>query len=376
MRLAKIVALALLLTLGHLFVLKACIAWQSYPHLFWPSLVLRLLLLVIAAPPLGLEGLAALKWGIHLYRPGIFLAYYLLLFFLGSKLKNLWDAISSEPVKARRMLFAGTGVMTLGALGLAKVARDLTVVHHTLPLKELPPELANLKIVLLADLHRGPAVSQAYLLEVIELVNAQQPDIVLMPGDFVSKSKRYYPDLTEALAKLNPSVGTFATLGNHDHWEGAEEALEALAKAGVVHLQNRHLYLTPDRQIVDRAKRGLCLAGVDDYWCGSPDSEHLKDVTSNNPVILLSHNPDVCEVEKTQQHRVDFQVSGHTHGGQVVLPGLGPVATASGFGTKYLYGWNEGPNWPVYTTSGIGTSTVPVRLGTKPELVVFTLETT
>ena len=81
----------------------------------------------------------------------------------------------------------------------------------------------------------------------------------------------------------------------------------------------------------------------------------------------------MAELETEENYRVDLQVSGHTHGGQILLPGLGPVATASRFGTKYLSGWAQGPRWRVYTTVGIGTSMVPVRVGTTPEIVVFRL---
>lgn len=372
-RTVKLVIGALALALTHTWLLKLSVLLQGYLYLFWPALILRLLLLVVAAPPLGVRGLLALKVGLVIHPLLLFFCYHLLLLVTASKLRALWRVVKAPPIHSRRMLLAGSGALVLGTAGLVRTARELTIVRQSLSLKDLPQGLNGLKVALLADIHRGPATSQSYLLDVVEAVNALEPDVILMPGDFVSKSADYFADLSEGLKLLNPKIASFATLGNHDHWEGAEEAVKALEAAGVECLQNRHLYLTERRTLAKSSPSGLCLAGVDDYWCGKPDSDHLKQVAQNVPVILLSHNPDVCEVEKTQQHRVDFQVSGHTHGGQVVLPLIGPVATASHFGTKYLYGLNQGPKWPVYTTSGIGTSTIPVRVGTKPEIVLFQL---
>ena len=373
MKLRKRILLASLLAAVHLFILAGATHLQSVPLLFWPSLALRTVALVLAAPALGLRGLMVLKIGLAVPTWLCFWVSHLGLLYLMDRLRAVRKVLKSPTVRSRRVLFVGTGVALVGATGVARETTQIEVRRRNLPLKDLPPELSGLKIALLADLHRGPAVSQGFLEEVLERVNSLNPDIILMPGDFVSKSRSYFPDLEVALGRLSPNIGSFATLGNHDIWEGREEAMAALASAGVHTLQNRSLFLSPQRQLSDQPNGGLCLTGVDDLWSGEPDLKlALESVPQNIPVILLSHNPDLAESEEAKDFRVDLQVSGHTHGGQIVLPGIGALATASRYGTKYLSGWNEGPYWPVYTTVGVGTSSIPVRVGASPEIVVFT----
>lgn len=373
MKLWKRLLLASVLAAIHLLVLAGASYLQSVSLLFWPSLALRTLALVLAAPALGLRGLMDLKLGMAVPSWLCFWISDLVLLYLMDKLRAVRKVLRSPTVRSRRILFAGTGVALVGATGVARETTQIEVRQRNLPLKDLPPELSGLRIALLADLHRGPAVSQGFLEEVLERVNSLKPDIILMPGDFVSKSRSYYQDLEIALSRLSPTIGSFATLGNHDIWEGREEAMAALSSAGVHTLQNRSLFLSTQRQLSEQPNGGLCLAGVDDLWSGEPDLKlALESVPQNIPVILLSHNPDLAESDEAKDFRVDLQVSGHTHGGQIVLPGIGALATASRYGTKYLSGWNEGPYWPVYTTVGVGTSSIPVRVGASPEIVVFT----
>ena len=333
-----------------------------------------MVLLVLAAVPLGVRAFLDLHAGVVLPGPVAFFLYYIAVLALLPRIVALRRAIKAPAHIGRRSLFVGTGVLALGAVGVAESSKNLQVLNKHLPLRDLPSGFEGTKVALLADLHRGPAVGREYLEEVVARVNSLQPDIVLMPGDFVSKSSSYYPDIQRILSGLNPRIASFATLGNHDHWEGAEGALAALDGAGVLALQNRALYVGPEGRVGERPAPGaLCLAGVDDLWVGEPNIEFLADVPTDKPVILLSHHPDIAEKFKDCGHRVDVQFSGHTHGGQVVLPGVGPLATASAYGTKYVYGWAEGPSWPVFTTCGIGTSTIPVRVGTTAEIVLFEL---
>lgn len=373
MKLQKRLLLAALLATVHLLVLSGASYLQSVPLLFWPSLAIRTVALVLAAPALGLRGLIDLKIGLVVPTWFCFWGSHVVLLYLMDRARAMRRVLKSPTVRSRRVLFAGAGVALVGATGVARETTHLEIRRRRLPLKDLPAELSGLKIVLLADLHRGPAVSQGFLEEVLDRVNSLKPDIILMPGDFVSKSRSYYKDLQTALSRLSPTIGSFATLGNHDIWEGRDEAMAALSSAGIHTLQNRSVFLSPQRQLNELPNGGICLAGVDDLWSGEPDLKlALDSVPRDIPVILLSHNPDLAESEDAKDFRVDLQVSGHTHGGQIVLPGLGPVATASAHGTKYLSGWNEGPYWPVYTTVGIGTSSIPVRVGASPEIVVFT----
>jgi uncharacterized protein len=373
MKLWKRILLAALLAALHLFVLASSNYAQSISYLFWPSLVVRLLALFLAAPALAVQGLVDLKLGVVIPTWLCFLVLHLTLPYLWEKIRRAWSVLRAPTVRSRRALFVGAGVAVAGAVGVAKETTQLEIHHQELSLRDLPKELSGLRIAVLADLHRGPAVSQAFLEEIVDTVNSLQPDLILMPGDFVSRSPSYFSGLTEALVRLKPRIGSFATLGNHDIWEGRDKATASLEAAGITLLQNRSLYLNRSQKLTAEPCHGLCLAGVDDLWAGEPDLDGaLGSVPHDIPVILLSHNPDVAESETLNKYRVDVQFSGHTHGGQIVLPGLGPMATASAHGTKYVSGWAEGPQWRVFTTVGVGTSSIPVRIGASPEIVLFT----
>lgn len=372
----KLLFMAFVLALGHLLLLKAALVTQALPYLFWPSVAFRLVLLVLAGIPFALQNLLQTEWGWYPHSVIVYSAYYLSVLVLWPRFIALWKVMKAPGTTSRRAVLMGGSVVALGTAGVAQQNFHLRTLRFPLILKDLPETLCGLKVAMVADLHRGPSISQAFLEETVKLINSLQPDIVLMPGDFISKSPRFYPDIQRALSRLSPSIASFATLGNHDHWEGKEKALDCLHGAGVMTLQNRALYLNADRSVNNRGRAGdsLCLAGVDDLWEGKPHFDFLAHVPAGIPVLLMAHNPDVAEKFADCGHRVDLQLSGHTHGGQIVLPGVGALATASAYGEKYLYGWSQGPSWPVFTTCGVGTSTVPVRVGTQSEVVLFTLE--
>ena len=345
-------------------------------HLFWPGIFLRSVLLVFVAPGLALRGWADLHLG---FLPPVEVVYFLGLALVASMvagLQRLSRWIGEEPHRGRRAFLLGVATAGMGVCGLRAHGR-LESANRLWVVNDLPRDLNGLKIVLVADLHRGPVVSESYLQGVVQQVNALEPDLVVMPGDFVSKSSSYYPSLSRVLAELKPTIGSVATLGNHDHWAGAEGAAAALKQAGVRLLHNESLVVSADRRLCEQAEEGLWVVGVDDLWHGEPDLERaLQGVPASMPRLLLSHHPDLAEDEQslTSEPRIDLQLSGHTHGGQVVLPGVGAVASGSAYGLKYLSGLVQGPRWPVFVTRGVGTSIFPVRVGASPEIVCFQLE--
>jgi uncharacterized protein len=126
--------------------------------------------------------------------------------------------------------------------------------------------------------------------------------------------------------------------------------------------------------VIPRRAESLCIAGVDDLLEGSVDVESaLRGVPEETPRVMLSHNPDVAEAAELIGKRVDLMISGHTHGGQVVLPIIGNPAIPSRYGQKYAYGRVRGPVCPVIVSAGVGMSLVPVRIGVRPEVVEITL---
>lgn len=272
-------------------------------------------------------------------------------------------------------LAVGAAALSLGAYGTAIENRALEVTRLPFAIQDLPRELEGLRIAFMADLHAGPFTPNDYLAEVARQVNAMQPDLVLIPGDFVDKHGRYFDDAARMLSTLRPTLGTFGTLGNHDHWEGTALAHRKLTEAGVTLIDNDRVFLTRDRRVTKQPQAdALALAGVGDLWVDKPDlARALRDVPASMPRLLLSHNPDFAEEAPDKTARVDLMLSGHTHGGQMRVPLLGTPFLPSRYGQKYASGLVQGPAWPVYVTRGIGVAGSPVRLGVRPELTLLTL---
>jgi len=154
-------------------------------------------------------------------------------------------------------------------------------------------------------------------------------------------------------------------LGNHDHWESAPLCRSGLSAAGIEQLDNAGVWLR-------REDSRIRLCGVGDLWT---DRQHaslaIGDATERDAVIMLSHNPDFAE--NLKDRRVGLMLSGHTHGGQVFLPGYGAPIVPSRFGQKYLGGLVQGPLCQVFVSRGIGTSGPPIRFSSRPEIVHLTL---
>ena len=168
-----------------------------------------------------------------------------------------------------------------------------------------------------------------------------------------------------ASSKLKARIGRFAVLGNHDHWVSAPAVRHALAEAGIRLTDNMGFWL-------DRQGDRLRICGVGDLWTDRQDPQFaLGDATTHDAVIMLSHNPDYAET--IRDRRVGLILSGHTHGGQVVMPGFGAPIVPSRYGQKYLHGLVQGPSCQVFITRGVGTVGPPVRFLCRPEIVQITL---
>ncbi len=306
-------------------------------------------------------------------------------FLLGIAARGFWrrarPAPASVPLPARRR-FLAAGVRVLGAGAAAGLVyafaepRWFGVTRRTVVLPGLPPSLDGLRLVQLSDIHHGPWLSLGHVRDVVDACNALNPDVVLLTGDYVLHSSAYARPVVEELARLRPAIGTVGVLGNHDWSEGASVVRRAFADVGLPLIDNARRVLTPDRQLVEDAPEGLALCGVDDLWRGRPDPRRaLGGLPPDMPRLLLSHNPDVAEVAAPvfRELRVDLMISGHTHGGQVWVPGFGTPFVPSRYGQKYAQGLVQGPACPVFVCRGIGLATVPLRLGVPPEMSVLEL---
>jgi len=270
----------------------------------------------------------------------------------------------------RRKFFKIAGVTALGSVTAAGIypfleAKWCRLARRTIRLPNLPPMFRGMTLALISDVHHGPFVPLTYVRDIVQIANSLEPDLVLLTGDYVSRHPRYIEPGIEALGKLKARIGRFAVLGNHDHWESAPATRQALAEAGISLTDNTGLW-------IDRQGHRLRVCGVGDLWTDRQDSQSaLGDATTHDAVIMLSHNPDYAET--LRDRRVGLMLSGHTHGGQVVIPGFGAPIVPSRYGQKYLRGLVQGPSCQVFVTRGAGTAGPPIRFLCRPEIVQITL---
>lgn len=234
-----------------------------------------------------------------------------------------------------------------------------------LPIADLPGAWHNLRIAHLTDLHFGNRPGLDYFRHVIDVTNSLKPDIAVLTGDYSSGSHGINDDLRALIANLQTPLGTFAVMGNHDYDNGIVQTCRLLIKANV------HV-LTNERVILSRGGQSICLAGLDDLWHGTINpTAALKGLPAGMPAIVLAHNPDWAE-NVPLRLRADLMLCGHTHGGQVCLPFIGPIITANDH-RKYASGLAQGPHGHVYTSRGIGMGGRGLRFFCPPELPIVRL---
>jgi uncharacterized protein len=250
----------------------------------------------------------------------------------------------------------------------------LRVTKYDIAVRNLPVSLDGLRIAQLSDTHYGPFITLDYLKAAIVRTNRLEPDLVVLTGDYVHKTPRAIDPGVELFRALRPRLGVAAVLGNHDHWEGADEVRKAFRRIDIPIIDNSRLFLSSggiSGAIVEG--ESLCIAGVGDLWEDAVSfDDALGGISATTPRILLAHNPDTAEVLELRAHRVDLMISGHTHGGQVAFPGVGAPLVPIRH-KKYAAGLCRGPVSPVIVSCGIGMAMLPLRLGVPPEIVQITL---
>ena len=270
-------------------------------------------------------------------------------------------------------LFWGTLSLGLGNVYRFQVRREST----TLAGLQQP-----LRAVQLSDFHYGTWIGPRTVRRWVSATLAQQPDVILMTGDFLDSSLGLRPtgSLLRELSRLSAPLGVYAVFGNHDWTSLNTQATRSrfareLGDLGILVINNAGRQLRPD----------LFVTGIDDWWFGSQNEQAMMEGYTGGAVILLSHNPDYLPHVPPV---VTLTLSGHTHGGQVRVPLLGAIKRASLYGTKFLEGWVEAaPDQPNaaaptlhatpprrirgYVSHGLGVTGVPMRLGCSAELNVF-----
>lgn len=225
----------------------------------------------------------------------------------------------------------------------------------------------NYRIVNISDIHLGQWITPKHLEGVIGLVNDLKPDMVAITGDFVSYIlDDVAEDLESSLKKLKPKDVSLAVLGNHDHWLGAEKIRKILKDCNIIDVSN-------DVYTLKQEESQFHIAGVDSVML----DKHRLDVVmeklpEEGPAILLAHEPDFADVSSITG-RFSLQISGHSHGGQFVIPGLGTFIRGPHF-FKYPHGEYKVGNMVQYTSRGLGTNIFWFRINCDPEITLFTLK--
>jgi uncharacterized protein len=245
----------------------------------------------------------------------------------------------------------------------------------TVPIGNLPAAFAGLRIVQMSDFHGGRQVTPAFLSEAVALAQAQQPDVIVLTGDFIHKGFGHVDQVAGVLGELRSPLGVYAVLGNHDF--SVRNALgirryQQLHQAVADSLRNQGIHvLQNETRVLERRGQQLYLAGVDDLWSRVCDLDRaFQGLSDSIPRVLLAHNPST--VEHLGGHRCDLMLSGHTHGGQVNLPGVGRLALGPR-GRRFAAGIYQVDGTTLYVNKGIGFG-FRIRYGVRPEVAVLTLE--
>ncbi|NTW04593.1 MAG: metallophosphoesterase [Peptococcaceae bacterium] len=256
----------------------------------------------------------------------------------------------------------------LGVLGYFAVSERRKLHYNTISvlLKNLPREFEGFKIILFSDLHFGFFCKLKDVSALVKEINFLSPDMICFAGDLTDKRscQNGLEDVSQVLRELSAPYGKYAVLGNHDYHTGVSRVVGALEMGDFKVLLN-------SSSIIAKDNCRICISGLESAMKGKADIEKtLVDIQGDMLKIILVHEPDYAEV--TGQHRVDLQLSGHSHGGQVCLPIVGPLRKTR-LGKKYIQGLYSLGKLQLVITKGVGTTILPMRFMCQAEIVVITL---
>ena len=238
-----------------------------------------------------------------------------------------------------------------------------------LPLPTGVEGLDGFKIGFVTDTHVGPFVSLADLQRSLDLIRGEQPDLILLGGDYISESPRFTPDTAAVLAELlaETPLGGYGVMGNHDLSVSRTRVQEGLATVGIPILRN-------DLVTIDYRGSTLAIAGIDETLLGDPQpAATIAQAPEGVPVLALWHEPEFAE--QAAAAGAFAQLSGHTHGGQIRIPGIGAVGLPV-HGKRHVIGMNSADGMPIYTSRGVGVYRPPARFNCPPEVTLITLSAT
>lgn len=245
---------------------------------------------------------------------------------------------------------------------------NVDIVEVDIELDNLGWGFHNYRILNLCDIHLGQWINPEYLSELVDYINTLNYDLITLTGDYFSYILDGYDDaLKDCLKKLESSDGKYGVLGNHDHWMDSEIIRKIFKDADIVDLSNDVVTLTRDGD-------ELYLAGVDSCTvCADNLDNILAKLEKNLPTILLAHEPDFAQ-ESSKTGKIDLQISGHSHGGQFIIPKFETTPFRGPNSTKYPVGLYKIEDMIQYTSKGLGTNSFRIRINCKPEISIITLK--
>jgi predicted MPP superfamily phosphohydrolase len=258
------------------------------------------------------------------------------------------------------------------SFGFSIVPSGFKVETVHLELTRLPRAFSGFRIAQISDIHMGGWMNLARFQHVADLIVAQKPDVLFITGDFLlghsfpDIARQWVDDLAKVLSPLAACIPSFGVLGNHDYWTNPKAVREMLRLSAVTDLTNAVFTLT-------REGRHLHLCGVDDMKEGVIRLDKvLAQLPENSAAILLVHEPDFAD-RSAATGKFDLQVSGHSHGGQIVVPFYGPPVLPR-TARKYPSGLYKVGNMFQYTNRGVGMDSFPIRFNCPPEITILELE--
>jgi predicted MPP superfamily phosphohydrolase len=260
-------------------------------------------------------------------------------------------------------------VLAASVLSLAAGVRALwphpRVVRRTVTIPGLPAAFDRYRVVQLSDVHCGPWTPASRVSAWVQRINGLRPDLVAVTGDLITTGNQYVSGVTEALGGLRARDGVYACMGNHDYFTDGEAFASALGGAGLTVLRNRGL-------AIERNGSRIYVAGVDDTWSNRADVPAALDERPHDvPTVLLAHDP-LLFLEAASRG-VELTLSGHTHGGQIAVPGLARRLNLARLLTPFTVGLYRLGRSTLYVSRGAGTTGPPIRLGAPSEIAVLTL---
>jgi uncharacterized protein len=310
-------------------------------------------------------------WGLGSILSALILCLMQLTGWLGRMVVRLYRSLvtqaTSLPVdqERRRLLQVGvagfaTAPFILFGYGAAYAGRPSDVQELALPFGR------SLRVVQLTDIHAGIYMTREEMRRYADQVSALKPDLFVLTGDFISNSIVFLPGCVEEMARVHARYGTFATLGNHEHWYGEMSDIQAIFQ------RHRVPLLLNTHQVIQTDQGPFAVAGIDDLRAGFPDLEAaLRGLDSAMPTLLLSHRPEIFP--QAAAYGIPLTLAGHYHGGQIKLSLPGGDMSLAHLRTPYPEGLYRIRASHLYVSRGIGTTFTPVRLNAPPEVTLLHL---